>query len=76
MRCSVSRESFANAEFREDDIEQILDINPTRHASKSLSRQAKILGLNIQSIHTSKGPLDLDPGFRQALHVPLPLRHG
>ena len=44
LRLDVSRESFADAKLREDDIEQILDVHRPDYASQSIRRQSKLFG--------------------------------
>ena len=49
MRCVVSRESFAYAKFRKDDIEQIFYIDASCNSAEGQPSQAEIFCLNIQA---------------------------
>jgi hypothetical protein len=45
---NVSRESLADAELREDHVEQVLDIDGSRQLADSVARQAQVLRLQFQ----------------------------
>ncbi|MND30624.1 hypothetical protein D3C80_211570 [compost metagenome] len=45
----VSRESFANAEFREDHIEEIFDIDATGNPAELISGRPQRIGLQLKS---------------------------
>jgi hypothetical protein len=44
----VSRESFSDAELSEDHVEQVLDVDTSRHASERITSRSQVFRSQIQ----------------------------